>query len=183
MLTKREEVTFRVRARRRSREARGFWEQNRTAEPEPTVSEANTEPPLLHAEVGGEGQLHHVPRGVERQPAGRRPAEPDVGVSRVDQNPVVDAARRLLQVEVKEGELDDEAGGGLHGPLAGLQIGVFLWVAGRRELPLGLRQLHVTAAGAAAQRWRRATQFVNFHKRTTSTRTQRLGDITQKTTC
>lgn len=121
-------------------------------QPEPTVSEANTEPLLLHAEVGGKGQLHHVPRRVQRQPVGRQTAELNVCVSRVHHNPVVDAARRLLQVKVKKGELDDEAGWGPHGPLTGLRIGVFLGVAGRREFPLGLRQHHVTVRGAAAQR-------------------------------
>lgn len=116
------------------------------------MEEANTEPSLLHAEVGGEGQLHHVPRRVQRQPVGRQTAELNVRVSRVHHHPVVDASRCLLQVEVKEGELDDEAGGGLQGPPTGLRIGVFLRVAGRLELPLGLRQHHVAVDVAAAQR-------------------------------
>jgi len=118
------------------------------------VSEAHTEAPLLHAEVGGQLQLHHVARGVERQTVGRRAAELHVEAARAHQHPVVDAARRLLQVKVEEGELDDEAGGGLHGPLTGLRIGVFVGVAGRGEVPLGLRQHHVTGGGAAAQHCR-----------------------------
>lgn len=113
--------------------------------------EANPEPPLLHAEVGGKGQLHHVPCGVQRQPVGRQTTESNVCLSRVHHHPVVDAARRLLQLKVKEGELDDEAGGGPHGPPTGLRIGVYLGVAGRREFPLGLRQLHVTVCRDAAQ--------------------------------
>lgn len=85
--------------------------QEACRQPEPTVAVANTEPSLLHAEVGGEAQLHHVPRGVQRQPVGRGAAELHAGAARVHQHPVVDAARRLLQVEVQEGELHDEAGG------------------------------------------------------------------------
>lgn len=115
------------------------------------MSEANTEPPLLHAEVGGKGQLHHVPCRVQRQPVGRRAAELNVRAPSVHHDPVVDAARRLLQVEVKEGELDDEAGGRLHGPPTGLRVRVFLGVARRREFSLDLRQHRVTVGGAAAQ--------------------------------
>lgn len=116
------------------------------------MSEANTEPPLLHAEVRCERQLHHVPRRVQRQPVGRRAAELNVRAPRVHHHPVIDAARRLLQVEVQEGQMDDEAGGRLHGPLTGLRVWVFLGVAGRRELPLGLRQHRVTVGGATAER-------------------------------
>lgn len=119
------------------------------------MSEANTEPSLLDAEVGGERQLHHVPRGVQRQTAGRRAAEPDVGAAGVHNHLVVDAARRLLQVKVQEGELDDEAGGSSQAPPAGLRVGVFLRITGRREAALGLLQNQVTVGGFTAQSWRR----------------------------
>lgn len=52
---------------------------------------------------------------------------------------VVDAAGRLLQVEVEEGQLDDEPGRRSHCPLAVLRVWIPLWVAGRRELALGIR--------------------------------------------
>lgn len=100
------------------------------ASPRPTVSEANIEPLLLHAEVRGKGQLHHVPCRVQRQTASRQTAELDVRASRVYHDPVVHAGRRLFQVEVEEGELDDEARGRLHGPLTGLRVRVFLGVTG-----------------------------------------------------
>lgn len=101
--------------------------------------EANAEAPLLDAEVGREGQLHHVPRRVQGHPAGRQTTKPGFCVTGVHHNPVILAARRLLQLEVHEVQLDDEAGRGLHGPLTAQGVGVFLGVAGRRELPLGLR--------------------------------------------
>lgn len=113
--------------------------------------EANSEPFLLHAEVGGKEQLHHVPRGVQGQPVGRGAAELNVGAAGLDHHAVVDAALDLLQVKVQEGELDDEAGRGLHGPPAGLGVGVHLRVAGRREAALDLPQHKVTAGRAAGQ--------------------------------
>lgn len=119
--------------------------------PRPTPLEANRKPFLLHAEVGGKEQLHHIPGGVQGQPAGRRAAELDLGAAGVDHHAVVDAALSLLQVKVQEGELDDEAGRGLHGPPAGLRVGVHLRVTGRREAALDLRQQQVTAGGAAGQ--------------------------------
>ena len=82
--------------------------------------EANIEPLLLHAEVGVKGQLHHIPRRVQRQPVGRQTAELNIVASCVHHNLVVDAALCLLQVKVHEGELDDKAGRGLHDPLTGL---------------------------------------------------------------
>lgn len=120
----------------------------------PTVSEANTEPLLLHAEVGGKGQLHHVSRRVQSQPVGRQTAELNLVVPRVHHHLVVDAARRFLQVKVQEGELDDVPGRRLQSPLAGLRVGVFLGVAGRRDPPLVLRQHLVTVRRPAAQHWR-----------------------------
>lgn len=113
--------------------------------------EANREPFLLHAEVGGKEQLHHVPRGVQRQPLGRRAAEPNVGAAGVHHHPVVDASLSLLQVKVQKGELDDEASWSLQGPRAGLRVGVQLRVTGRREATLDLRQHQVTAGEAAGQ--------------------------------
>lgn len=113
--------------------------------------EANSEPFLLHAEVGGKEQLHHVPRRVQRQPVSRRAAEPNVGAAGVHHHPVVDASLSLLQVKVQKGELDDEASWSLQGPRAGLRVGVQLRVTGRREATLDLRQHQVTAGEAAGQ--------------------------------
>lgn len=81
---------------------------------------AHTEAPLLHAEVRDEAELHQVPCGVERQTTGSGAAEPDVGSSCLYQHVVVNAARRLLQVEVQERELNNEASGRLQRPAAHL---------------------------------------------------------------
>lgn len=123
-------------------------------DPEPTVTEANTEPPLPHAEVRLEGQLHKIPRRVQRQPVGRQATELSVGVTRVHHNLVIHAARRLLQFKIQEGELDDVPGWGLHFPSTGQQIGIILGVAGRREASLGLPQHRVTVCRAAAPYWK-----------------------------
>lgn len=114
------------------------------------MTEANTEPPLPHAEVRLEGQLHEIPGGVQRQPVGRQAAELHVGAARVHQHLVVHAARRLLQLKVQEGQLDDVSGRRLHFPSTAQRIGVFLGVAGRREASRGLPQRHVTVCRAAA---------------------------------
>lgn len=114
---------------------------------------ANTEPPLLDAEVGVERQLHDVARGVERQPVGRHAAELDVGVARVDDGPVVDAAQGFLQLKVQEGELEDEPSRGPQGPPARLRLRVVLRVARRGDPALGLRQNQVTAHLGAAQHY------------------------------
>lgn len=115
------------------------------------MSEANTEPLLLHAEVRFKEQVHHIPRRVQCQAVRRQTTERNVCVACIHHDLVIDAARCLLQVKVQEGELDDEASGGLRGPRTGLRIGVFLGVAGRRDFPLGIRQQLVTVGGGAAQ--------------------------------
>lgn len=86
----------------------------------PTVSVAHTEASLLHAEVRDEAELHQVPCGVERQATGSGAAELDVGSPSLHQHMVVNAARRLLQVEVQERELNNEASWGLQRPAAHL---------------------------------------------------------------
>lgn len=115
------------------------------------MSVAHTEASLLHAEVRGEGELHQVPGGVERQATGGGAAELDVGSPCLHQHAVINAARRLLQVEVQERELHNEAGGGLQRPATHLRVGVLLRVAGRREDPLDVRQHGAALGGAAAQ--------------------------------
>lgn len=115
------------------------------------MSVAHTEAPLLHTEVRGEGELHQVPGGVERQATGSGAAELDVGSPCLHQHAVVNAARRLLQVEVQERELHNEAGRGLQRPATHLRVGVLLRVAGRREDPLDLGQHGTALGGATAQ--------------------------------
>lgn len=119
-----------------------------------TVSVAHTEASLLHAEVRGEAELHQIPGGVERQATGGGAAELHVGSPSLHQDAVVNAARRLLQVEVQERDLHNEAGGGLQRPATDLRVWVLLRVAGRREDPLDLCQHGATLGGATAQHCR-----------------------------
>lgn len=117
----------------------------------------DTEAFLLDTKIRIKGHLHDIGAGVEGESIGRQAAKLIAAGAGVDDNAVVDAALCLLELKVKEGELQDKPCRSLQCPRACLASWVVIWVARRRKDPTGCRERFITLNLAAQHCWTKIT--------------------------
>lgn len=103
------------------------------------------------------GHHHDIGAGVERESVSRQATKLNTARAGVDNDAVIDAALCLLELEVKESELQDKAGRSLQCPCTSLASRVVVWVARRRKDPTGCHERFITLTLAAQHCWTKIT--------------------------
>lgn len=120
-----------------------------------TLPVTDTEAFFLDTKIRIKDHQHDVGAGVERESVGRQATKLIGAGASVDHNTVIDAALSLLQLKVKEGELQDKAGRCLQRPHTHLTHRIVIWVARRRKDPTGCCERFITIDLAAQHCWTR----------------------------
>lgn len=112
---------------------------------------------LLDTKIRMKGHLHDIGAGVECESVGCQATKLNAARASVDNDAVIDAALCLLELEVKESELQDKAGRSLQCPCTCLSRRVVVWVARRRKDSTGCCEHFITLALAAQHFWTKIT--------------------------
>lgn len=120
-----------------------------------TLPETDTEAFFLDTKIRIKDHQHDISAGVECESVGRQATKLIGADTGVDHNAVIDAALSLLQLKVKEGELQDKADRCLQRPHTRLTRRIVIWVARRRKDPSGCCERFITIDLATQHCWTR----------------------------